>query len=263
MTFEELRDQVLAGTMGPRPEELWISGSTYLYQTTRFPGTQTRYHNRYLLLRADTYFGACSHTPDQLTADMAGTLSGRSVADALRDPHLPVQVAALDAYFGCVMPHHQHCQQVVTLPGGTPAQRARHRDACIVSLAAVTPGQKVALIGVVNPLVEAIRRAGGVCLPCDLDLAETAWGDPVERDMNVVLAQADSVICTAMTLGNGTFDRISALARARKIPLTVYAQTGSAAAARLVGRGISALLAEPFPFSQFSGEATEVFLYKE
>lgn len=263
MKLKELKEQVLAGAMGPRPEELWISGSTYLYQTTRFPGTQTRYSNRYLLLRVDTCFGACSHTPDQLAPDMAGMLSGLSVADALRDAHLPVQVAALDAYFGCVMPHRQHCQQVVTLPRGTPAERARCRDACIVSLAEVKPGQKVALIGVVNPLVEAIRHAGGECLPCDLDLAQTAWGDPVERDMNVVLTQADSVICTAMTLGNGTFDSIAALARVRKIPLTVYAQTGSAVAARLVGQGISALLAEPFPFSQFSGEATEVFLYKE
>lgn len=119
---------------------------------------------------------------------------------------------------------------------------------------------KIALIGVVNPLIAAIRKRGGTCLPCDLQMERTHWGDPVEKDMEKVLDSADGVICTGMTLSNGTFDRVIERVLERSIPLTVYAQTGSAVAARFVGAGITSLVAEPFPFSQFSANATRVFV---
>ncbi|HZG78674.1 MAG TPA: DUF364 domain-containing protein, partial [Paenibacillus sp.] len=159
-------------------------------------------------------------------------------------------------------PHAEHCSKAVDIPSGTPAQKAMRRDALIAELADVRPGQRVALIGVVHPLIQAIRERGGTCLPCDLQLEATPWGDPVEKDMNVVLGQADSVICTGMTLGNGSFDPIVACARTKGIPLTVYAQTGSAIAARFVGRGVTGLVAEPFPFTQFSAGITTVYTYR-
>ena len=84
----------------------------------------------------------------------------------------------------------------------------------------------------------------------------------IEKDMEKVLDSADGVICTGMTLSNGTFDRVVERVLERNIPLTVYAQTGSAVAARFVGNGITSLLAESFPFSQFSANATRVFCYK-
>ena len=99
-------------------------------------------------------------------------------------------------------------------------------------------------------------------IPCDLQMERTQWGDPVEKDMEKVLDSADGVICTGMTLSNGTFDRVVERVLERNIPLTVYAQTGSAVAARFVGNGITSLLAESFPFSQFSANATRVFCYK-
>jgi hypothetical protein len=109
--------------------------------------------------------------------------------------------------------------------------------------------------------VTAITECGGQCLPCDFNLTETASGIPVVQDMNLVLDTADMIIATGMTLSNGSFDTILAKARKRNIPLIVYAQTGSAIVPRFMGQGVSAICAEPFPYSQFSAEPSKVYLY--
>ncbi|RIE03221.1 hypothetical protein D3H35_20375 [Cohnella faecalis] len=260
-SVSELREAILEGKLGPKPEVLPVTGSSSIYQTTQFPSSKIKYHNHYLLLRVESYFGACSHTTDQLDWEAAAQLSGLSLDAVLRDERLPVQIAAMDAYLGVVYPHQKHCTQVVDIPAGTPIQKAKLRDALIADMADIKASQKVALIGVVNPLVEAIRQRGGTCLPCDLQLEETQWGDAVEKDMDRVLDRADSVICTAMTLSNGTFDRIVERVRVRGIPLTVYAQTGSAVIAQFRTKGVTSLIAEPFPFTQFSAGASQLYCY--
>lgn len=258
---DDLRQSILKGEWGPPPSSLSVTGASYIYQTTQFPSSVTKYHNYYLLLRAEACFGACSHTPDQLNPDIAGQLSGLSLDAALRDERLPVRIAAMDVYLGVVRPHAEHCSMMVEIPAGTPIQKAKRRDNLIAEMAGITAGQNVALIGVVNPLVEAIRQRGGTCYPCDLQLETTQWGEAVEKDMENVLDRADNVICTAMTLSNGTFDRILMRVRERQIPLTVYAQTGSAVVASFVGKGVTALVAEPFPFTQFSADCTRLYCY--
>ncbi|GGI44915.1 hypothetical protein GCM10008018_09480 [Paenibacillus marchantiophytorum] len=258
-TIAELLEAVLEGKLGPKPETLTVTGSSYIYQTTQFPASITKYHNYYLLVRVEAAFGACSHTSEQVEMEAAAQLSGMPLHIALQDKRLPVQIAALDAYLGSVYPHEALSDRITRIPAGTPIQKAKLRDALIADMANIQPSQKVALIGVVNPLIEAIRAHGGICLPCDLQLAETQWGDIVEKDMDNVLNDADSVICTGMTLSNGTFDHILERVRARQIPLTVYAQTGSAVIAQFINQGVTALVAEPFPFTQFS--AGESLLY--
>ncbi|WP_281890495.1 Rossmann-like domain-containing protein [Paenibacillus sp. YYML68] len=260
-SVEQLREAILAGRLGPKPETLPVTGSSFIYQTTQFPGSTTKYHNYYLLLRVESYFGACSHTSDQLEPGMAASFSGRTLDTVLQDPRLPVQIAAMDAYLGAVRPHQEQCTAVKDIAGGTPIEKAKQRDALIAELANIQPSQNVALIGVVNPLVEAIRQRGGTCLPCDLQLEQTQWGDAVEKDMEKVLERADSIICTGMTLSNGSFDRIVTVAREKRIPLTVYAQTGSAVIAAFVKQGVTALVAEPFPFTQFSAGVTQLYAY--
>jgi uncharacterized protein (DUF4213/DUF364 family) len=121
---------------------------------------------------------------------------------------------------------------------------------------------RVGLIGVVNPLVDAIRAHGGICLPCDFNMERTADGTEVVKDMALVLAQADLVIAAGMTLSNGSFDEILSATRLRNIPLIVYAQTGSAIVPRFLGDGVAAVSAEPFPFSQFSADPTPIHLYR-
>lgn len=259
----DLTAAVLRGDYGPDPARLHAVGAFWVRQSTQFPGTDTKYRNYYLVLRADAGFGGCCVERDQLDSAIAEELSGRSVAELLHDPRTPVRIAALDAYLSLVRPHREQAQaQTLMLPYGTPLQRAQARDEAIAGLLRIEPGMRVGLIGVVNPLVAAIGARGGVCLPCDFNLACTQDGTEVSRDMRPVLAEADLVIATGMTLSNGSFDEILTTLRARAVPLVVYAQTGSAIVPRFLGHGVSAVSAEPFPFSQFSADPTPIHLYR-
>ncbi|NOT27631.1 MAG: hypothetical protein HOP16_16210 [Acidobacteria bacterium] len=263
MTIDGLIAEVQHGRCGPDPEGLPVVGAFWVRQSTQFPGTHQKYRNYYLLFRVGASFGACCVERDQLDSAVAEEMSGQSVGALLRDDRLPVRIAALDAYFAAVYPHaHAVAASAFMLPRGTPADRAVARDDAIASLLPIEAGQRVGLIGVVNPLVAAIRRCGGTCLPCDFNMGRTLDGQPVAKDMMPILEEADLIIATGMTLSNGSFDQILTVVRRREIPLVMYAQTGSAIAARFVGQGVSALSAEPFPFSQFSAEPTPIYLYR-
>lgn len=261
-TVAELVEQVLAGRLGPDPASLVIAGSFWVRQATRFPGTEQRYSNHYLLLRVQAAFGACCIERDQLDPGVADELAGHSVAALLNDPRLPVRIAALDAYLAVARPHREAREATaVTLPRGTPLERALARDDAIASLLDVNPGQVVGLIGVVDPLVAAIRQRGAVCMPCDFNKQRTHEGLAVVQDMQALLERADAIVATGMTLSNGSFDKIVEAARRRGIPLVIYGQTGSAVAPCFLGRGVHAVSAEPFPFSQFSAEPSTLYLY--
>ncbi|MCQ0002561.1 Rossmann-like domain-containing protein [Streptomyces sudanensis] len=262
-TVAELTDAVLSGAYGPDPEDLSVTSAFWLYHTTRLAGGEVTYHNRYLVLRVGHSFGSCSFEAGELAPDFCENASGYTLGTLLRHESTPVRVAALDAYLSRVRPHREADEaEPVALPTGTPEERAQARDASIAALLDIEPGAKVALIGVVNPLVAAIRERGGVCLPCDLNLRTTQWGDQVSDDMTEVLEEADAVVATGMTLSNGSFDRILGHCRDRGVPLVVYAQTGSAVARAFLSGGVTALNAEPFPFSQFSADSTVMYRYR-
>jgi hypothetical protein len=260
----DLIASVLAGSRGPAPAEFDITSAFWLHHTTRLPGADVTYRNHYVLLRVGEVFGACSFEAGELDPSYCADTSGRTLADVLSsgDP-LPVRIAALDAYLAAVDPHHTapYAEEVV-LPAGTPDVRARARDAAVAGQLHVAEGTKVALIGVVNPLVDAITARGGVCLPCDFNLRETASGLPVSQDMTEVIDAADAVVATGMTLSNGSFDVLLTRCREQSKPLAVYAQTGSAVARAFLGSGVTALSAEPFPFSQFSSRPSSLYRYR-
>lgn len=229
---------------------------------TRLAGGDVTYLNRYVLVRIGRAFGACAFEEGALDPDVCAAYSGRPLAELFEGP-APLRLAALDAYLAQKEPHSQDPRaEAVPLPFGTPEERAVARDRAVTGLLPDPEGRRIALIGVVNPLVAAIRERGGECLPCDLNLRRTQWGDPVEPDMEKVLSEADAVVATGMTLGNGTFDRILESCRERGAPLVVYAQSGAAVARRFLGSGVTALSAEPFPFSQFSAEPTLLYRYR-
>jgi hypothetical protein len=264
MTVAALTAAVLAGSHGPLPSELDVTSAFWLHNTTRLPGADVTYRNYYVLLRVGEVFGACSFEEGEVDSDYCAEASGRPLSDLLADGPLPVRIAALDAYLANVEPHHLSAQaEEVILPAGTPDIRARARDAAVAGLLDVSDGSKVALIGVVNPLVDAITALGGTCLPCDFNLRETASGLPVSRDMTEVIDAADAVVATGMTLSNGSFDTLLDRCLQQLKPLAIYAQTGSAVARAFLGSGVTALSAEPFPFSQFSARPTSLYRYRQ
>ncbi|MFC9690087.1 Rossmann-like domain-containing protein [Kribbella sp. NPDC056951] len=262
-TVAELTSAVLSGNHGPDPAGLSVTSAFWLHNTTRLPGADVTYRNYYVLLRVGEVFGACAFESDEVDPSYCADTSGRTVADVLRsDDPLPIRIAALDAYLAAVEPHHTADAHEIVLPAGTPDVRARARDAAVAGLLDVAAGTKVALIGVVNPLVDAITERGGTCLPCDFNLRETASGLPVSRDMLEVIDAADAVVATGMTLSNGSFDILLSRCREQAKPLAIYAQTGSAVARAFLGSGVTALSAEPFPFSQFSARPTSLYRYR-
>ncbi|SCL23462.1 Putative heavy-metal chelation [Micromonospora pallida] len=254
---------VLAGRLGPDPATTVATSVFWLHHGTRLAGSSTTYRNQYVLVRSGRAFGACAVEAAEIDPATCADATGQPLATLLTDGPPALRLAALDAYLAEVRPHRD-CPGVerVTLPAGPPEVRARARDAAVAGLLDVPPGAKVALIGVVNPLVAAIREQGGVCLPCDFNLRATQWGDPVSDSAAEVLAAADAVVATGMTLGNGSFDGILRHCREAALPLVVYAQTGSAVARAFLGSGVTALSAEPFPFSQFSADPTVLYRYR-
>ncbi|GAA1441844.1 Rossmann-like domain-containing protein [Nocardiopsis tropica] len=236
----------------------------WVHHGTRLAGGGVTYLNQYVLVRVGRAFGACAFEQGALDPGVCAEASGSPLRELLLRGPLPLRLAALDAYLGQAAPHAEDPRaEEVVLPRGTPEERALARDAAVAGLVPEPDGRKIGLIGVVNPLVAAIHERGGRCLPCDLNLRSTQWGDPVTPDMEEVLSEADAVVATGMTLGNGTFDRILERCRERDVPLVVYAQSGAAVARAFLGAGVSALSAEPFPFSQFSADPTSLYRYRD
>ncbi|MCQ4198294.1 DUF364 domain-containing protein [Streptomyces parvulus] len=260
---EDLLAAVLAGGFGPRPDGLVATSVFWIHHGTRLSGGDTTYLNQYVLVRVGGSFGGCAFEAGEVDPALCRDASGSPLGSLLREAPRPLRIAALDAYLSETAPHRESAgAEPVVLPAGTPEVRARARDAAIAGLLDTGSGARVGLIGVVNPLVAAIRERGGTPLLCDFNLRTTLWGDPVTDDMHEVLDIAEAVVATGMTLSNGTFDTVLARCRERGVPLVVYAQTGSAVARAFLGAGVTALSAEPFPFSQFSAEPTTLYRYR-
>ncbi|WP_367133185.1 MULTISPECIES: Rossmann-like domain-containing protein [Streptomyces] len=266
VSVDALVEAVLAGEHGPLPSELTATSVFWLHHGTRLAGGDTTYLNQYVLVRLGGSFGGCAFEAGEIDPSVCRDSSGAPLDVLLRKAPRPLRIAALDAYLSETRPHRAAAAagdaEAVTLPTGTPESRARARDAAIAGLLDIEEGARVGLIGVVNPLVAAIRERGGAPLPCDFNLKSTQWGDPVTDDMHAVLDRADAVVATGMTLSNGSFDTILERCRSRGVPLVVYAQTGSAVARAFLGSGVTALSAEPFPFSQFSAEESVLYRYR-
>ncbi|MFE0704179.1 Rossmann-like domain-containing protein [Streptomyces sp. NPDC058872] len=262
-SVDGLIEAVLAGEHGPRPSELHATSVFWIHHGTRLADGDTTYLNQYVLVRLGGSFGGCAFEAGEITPSICRDSSGAPLDVLLREAPRPLRIAALDAYLSEVHPHRTADDaEAVVLPAGTPEVRAQARDAAVAGLLDTVRGGEVGIIGVVNPLVAAVRERGGKPLPCDFNLKSTQWGDPVTDDMHEVLDRAEAAVVTGMTLGNGSFDTILERCRSRGIPLIVYAQSGSAVARAFLGSGVTALSAEPFPFSQFSAGETVLYRYR-
>lgn len=264
MSIVDLQVAAREGDLGTDPERLTATSVIGIHHGTRLSGSTTTFVNRYVVIRCRTGFGVASVSEDSLGDAGRTASSGASLSELMDHESPAVRLAALDAYLASERPwHSDSAGRRVVLPAGTPEERASTRDTAVAELIGGAPGRRIALIGVVDPLIEAIRTRGCEPLPCDLWLTETAWGDPVERDHRVVVERADAVLATGMTLANETFGAIAADCRGHGVPLALYAQTGAAVARELVGSDLVAACCEPFPFSQLSADDTLVHLYRE
>ncbi len=258
-----LVDMALRGELGADPESISVTGSWSTVQRSAHVGRAEVYRNTVLSLRAGCVVGSCSVEADELPQTEVDDCAGRTLAELLGHERVAIRIAALVAYLGLAVPHErQPGVDTVVIPGGTTLEKSVYRARRVVGLLNPQPGMRVALVGVVNSLILALRGLGADCLPCDFNIGQTEWGDPVSQSWAEVIENADAVLATGMTVSNGSFDPLLVRARDRDIPGAVYAQTGSAIVPRFLGQGVTGVAAEPFPFFSLHSGPTTIYLYR-
>ncbi|MFJ5833735.1 Rossmann-like domain-containing protein [Streptomyces sp. NPDC093089] len=261
-SYDDLVERVLAGGYGPDPRTRHVSVAFTTRQAVRHEGRGSGYRNEVLSLRLAEAVGSCAVEPGELPDGAVEDCVGADVARLLEHDAAPVRVAALDAYLAHVLPHGpENGARPCPLPAGTSLEKSRARAAAVVDLVGVAPGSTVLVVGVVNSLLEALRARGLAYVPCDLKGGTTEWGEPVRTDALAELKRCDAVLASGMTLGNGTFEPLRRHARRHGVPLVMFAQTGSAVLPRLIGSGVTAVSAEPYPFFWLDGGPGTVHRY--
>jgi hypothetical protein len=263
LQVEALVHGALQGEFGPDPGAIPVTGSWSTVQRSGHAGRAEIYRNVVVSLRAGCAVGSCYVELDELDADDVDGCVGRTLGELLAHRRRAIQIAALDTYLELVSPHEvQPGVEAVTIPAGTTLEKSLFRARRVVELLDLLRGERVALIGVVNSLIQAIRERDAECLACDFNITHTEWGNPVSQRWQDVVDAADVVLATGMTLSNATFDPLLSRARERGTPVVVYAQTGSAIVPRFVGQGVRAVSAEPFPFFSLHGGPTTIYRYR-
>ncbi|WP_395296796.1 Rossmann-like domain-containing protein [Kitasatospora hibisci] len=251
-----------AGAYGPDPAGERIAVAFSTTQAVRHPGRARGYRNEVLSLRLGGAVGSCAVEPGDLSAGTLADCVGATVTELLDHPLTPVRVAVLDAYLAHCLPHGwAPAARRVTVPAGGSLEKSRARAGAVVGLLPLARVRRVLVVGVVNSLLEQLRSHGVGYLPCDLKGGTTEWGEAVHPDAPGLLDACDAILASGMTLGNGTLDPLLAHARATGKPLVLFAQTGSAVLPRLLGLGVSAVSAEPYPFFWLDGGPSTIHLY--
>nr|WP_179817346.1 DUF364 domain-containing protein [Allostreptomyces psammosilenae] len=282
--LDELADRALAGDFGADPADDTITSAFVTTQAVRHAGRSGGYRNRVLSLRLEAAVGSCAVEPGpppeaspsaggagepgaagEAAGDeeVAAGCVGVSVAELLKHPTAAVRTAALDAFLMHHLPHGPaQGARSVRVPAGSTLAKSTARARAVAELLPVPPGATVLVVGVVNSLLHALRARGLRYLPCDLKGGTTEWGEAVLTDADAHLDRCDALLVTGMTLGNGSADRLLAHARATGKPLVAFAQTGSAVWPRLIGSGVTAVSAEPYPFFWLDGGPSTLHLYR-
>lgn len=253
-SYDELVALVLRGALGPDPRTERINVAFTTRQAVRHEGRGGGYRNEVLSLRLAEAVGSCAVEPGRLPDGAVEDCVGADIARLLEHDLLPVRVAALDAYLMRTTAHSTAAgARPFPLPAGTSLEKSRARAKAVVELIDAPPGARVLVVGVVNSLLEALRARGLTYVPCDLLGGTTEWGEPVRTDARAELEHCDAVLASGMTLGNGSFEPLRQQAQRHGKPLVMFAQTGSAVLPRLIGAGVSAVCAEPYPFFWLDG----------
>lgn len=261
-SYEDLVAGVLVGRFGPDPRTRHIAMAFTTRQSVRHPGRGSGYRNEVLSMRLGAAVGSCAVEPGELPAGAVDDCVGADVAGLLAHRLRPVRVAALDTYLMDVLPHGPGTgARPCPLPAGGSLEKSRARARAVVGLLDTPPGRTVLVVGVVNSLLEALRERGLAYVPCDLLGGTTEWGEPVRTDAPAEQERCDAILASGMTLGNGSFEPLREHAQRHGKPLVVFAQTGSAVLPRLIGAGVTAVSAEPYPFFWLDGGAGTVHHY--
>ncbi|MEV6566072.1 Rossmann-like domain-containing protein [Streptomyces kronopolitis] len=262
-SYDDLVARVLDGEFGPDPRTRHVAVAFSTRQSVRHEGRAGGYRNEVLSLRLGAAVGSCAVEPGALPDAAVEDCVGADIGGLLAHPLRPVRVAALDAYLAQALPHTPaNGARPWSLPAGSSLRKSRARARAVTGLLDAPPGARVLVVGVVNSLLEALRTRGHSYVPCDLKGGTTEWGETVRTEALAELARCDAVLASGMTLGNGSFEPLREAALRHGTPLVMFAQTGSAVLPRLLGSGVSAVCAEPYPFFWLDGGPGSIHRYR-
>ncbi|MFG3619417.1 hypothetical protein [Nocardia sp. NPDC047654] len=262
----ELTDWAREARLGADPAGLAVATAFHTRYGTRHAGRRGGYRNEVLSVRVGAAVGSCGLEPGDDTgrADVLDDCVGATVAQLLSHSRQTVRIAALDAYLMHIRPHPAAggvAAERVGVTEGSSLEKSRQRAEAVVDL--LPSGvRRVLVVGVVGSLLAALRARGIGYYPCDLVGGRTEWGEPVYRGVADTPPDYDALLVTGMTIGNGTFDALLAEANDRSIPMVLFAQTGSAVLPWFLGRGVTAVSAEPYPFFSLDGGPSTLFRYR-
>jgi hypothetical protein len=261
-TTDELIHQARAGLYGAPPSTMIVTYAFTTRSKSRHVGWVNTYANYAASLRVGRSVGSCLFEPGTVTQEEVEDCCTRTLDELLDHPNRPIKIAALDAYFAELFPHHETpIAQPYQLPEGSTTDKLGARAAGVMSLLDPRPGQQVAMIGVIGTMIAWLREHGVRYKLCDLDPQPPLSGDTVSADMDEVIQGADGILSTGMTISNDGFDRLLEHCRSTDTPLVVYTQSGSHCIPRFLGNGVTAISAEPYPFFWAHGAPSTVFHY--
>lgn len=259
---EQARDGAFAKSPADTPRNVHASVVFLTVQSAQHSGRRTGYVNTVLSVRVGGAVGSCAVEPGQLGDQDVQETVGRSIDELLSHPKQALRVAALDAYLAYLEPHaEQPGARTVRVPAGSSLDKSMARARAVAELIQAPEGGRVAVIGVVNSLLSALRERDAGYVACDHKGEYTEWNEPIIGDHMEAISSAQAVVASGMVLGNGTFDEIADVCRRRGLPLAMFAQTGSAVLRELLGSRIDALSAEPYPFFWLTGDSTDIYTY--
>jgi hypothetical protein len=266
-TLDELVAAVRAGCLGPDPGVVTVTSAFLTLYSTRHVGRNQQYHNEVLSVRAGAAVGSCAFEPT-VHADHSAAVHdcvGATVTELLDHPWRAVRIAALDAYLMHTHPHPDAggVRGVPTvIAGRSSLAKSLDRAAGVIDLLPEST-RSVLVIGVVNSLLTELRKREIRYIPCDLVGGHTEWGERVHTTIADVSESYDGLLVTGMCLSNNSFDVLLEHARRRRLPMVMYAQTGSAILPWFLGvAGVFAVAAEPYPFFSLDGGPSTHFHYR-
>ncbi|QLY28072.1 hypothetical protein H0264_21995 [Nocardia huaxiensis] len=266
-SLDELIAWTRAGKLGLEPAAVTTAAAFLTLHSTRHAGRNQQYRNEILSIRVGAAVGSCAFEPDD-RADHASAVDecvGVSIAELLEHRLRTVRIAALDAYLMHAHPHPEaggRRAAPVLVRGESSLAKSQTRASGVIDL--LPAGTRTVLvIGVVNSLLAQLRSREVDYIPCDLAGGVTEWGEPVHTSSSEVSRPYDALLVTGMCLGNDSFDELLKHARRQRIPMVMFAQTGSAVLPWFLGEtGLVAVAAEPYPFFSLDGGPSTHFHYR-
>ncbi|MBU0458360.1 hypothetical protein KJ652_07345 [Patescibacteria group bacterium] len=269
-TLTEFRDRIVMLTSEDSPEDYVIKGIWNFDMRAR-PSPNERVFTESGCLAASPHGWGSSFSFGARECDV-DTLVGQDGRFAFVDD-VPVQIAILDACYASMLKAKQilsGTERIERVVEGDINSKAITR-ADIVSgevdrlarlKGADTP--TVLMIGVVQMIVESMKRRGLEVLCTDMDeaLLETDIGVRHGSENLQLMQESDAILATGMVLATSTVDEIIQTARKLSVPLILFAQTGSNFAEEYIRLGVDTVISEKYPWYCMPG-ASNITIHRK